>query len=515
MTLDFSYNSSPNPAKLIESLRHLGYNNYSAIADLVDNSFDADATEVHINITNKNSEPSISIADNGSGMDETTLKEAIKLGSETPKSTENDLGKFGMGLCTATLSICRQTIILTQQEDQTALKAVNDIDVVIKTNNFMSFVGSLSETDKHDMPTLIGKSGHGTVVILNKCDLISNQNNTVFANTLGKHLSRVFRVFLSAGKKIYINGKQLQVNDPLHWNNPETERYDDGQIEVKYKVEGKEHTDTIRIKLAILPEDAGTGEKEKSINLRNQGFYIMRNNREMLDAVTLGLFNKHNDFNRMRGEISFSGNLDNLMGVNFTKRNVALNQAIEDQLGSYLKGQIASIRKRIKATKAVDTPEEVSDAHEGASKEIRKKSKLLITPKAPKESRQKQDTTNSSSTNTDTGKVRNPKEGRQQSGGFTADCEFSTASMTAEGPIYSADKQGRKIIITYNADHPFYQSFILENSSKDKGTVIGIDYLIYSLACAELSQNNEDEDVLMLLSNLKSIMSANLKTLLS
>jgi hypothetical protein len=81
--------------------------------------------------------------------------------------------------------------------------------------------------------------------------------------------------------------------------------------------------------------------------------------------------------------------------------------------------------------------------------------------------------------------------------------------------VYEAEQIGRKIVITYNSDHPFYSRLILEQSRNDKRVVAGVDYLIYSLACAELKQNIEDEDVAELIGNFKIIMSVNLRTLLS
>ncbi len=115
----------------------------------------------------------------------------------------------------------------------------------------------------------------------------------------------------------------------------------------------------------------------------------------------------------------------------------------------------------------------------------------------------------------DPDRIRNPVPERQQSGGFAADAEFKTASMTSHGAIYMAEQVGRKVIITYNSDHPFYSRFIIEHGKNDKRVVAGIDYLVYSLASAELQQNNEYEDVAQLIENLKSIMSVNLRTLLT
>ena len=127
----FSFDSQPNAGKLINSLRHLGYTNYSAIADLVDNSFDADATFIKIYARQRDNDAEIIIADNGFGMDLAILGQAIRLGSNVDKSEDSDLGKFGMGLCTASLSICKETTVLTRIDGGEFLKAVNDVDEVV------------------------------------------------------------------------------------------------------------------------------------------------------------------------------------------------------------------------------------------------------------------------------------------------------------------------------------------------------------------------------------------------
>ena len=88
MNTAFSFKSQPNAGKLINSLRHLGYTNYSAIADLVDNSWDAESTQVKILVRQRDKDPEIIIADDGSGMDESILGQAIRLGSLVDKNEE-------------------------------------------------------------------------------------------------------------------------------------------------------------------------------------------------------------------------------------------------------------------------------------------------------------------------------------------------------------------------------------------------------------------------------------------
>jgi hypothetical protein len=233
-----------------------------------------------------------------------------------------------------------------------------------------------------------------------------------------------------------------------------------------------------------------------------------------VDAHTLELFSKHNDFNRFRGEIHFTGTLDKYMGVNFTKRDVALHQSLYDQLSQYLTGQLKTIRSRVRKAQQAETPQDVSDVHKSVEQEIQRKSKLLMTPKAPKEKREQGEKKRNGGKEKpeDPNYVREPRE-KQQHGGFAANCRFETASMGESGSIYEAEQQGRTVIVRWNSDHPFYKRFVLENV-QDKKIVAASDFLIYSLACAELMWFTNDETV-ELIHNLKSVMSANMRTLLS
>jgi hypothetical protein len=512
MNGNFSHNSSPNPAKLIESLRYLGYDNYHAIPDLVDNSIDGGAKTVRVTVRTNRGEPEIIIADDGIGMDAEILDQAIRLGSLVEKDAATDLGKFGMGLCTASLSICRQTIVLTKTQDGELLKAINDVDEVKRLNGFVSVFEKADGDDDSLFKQLLGDASSGTAVILRKCDNLQNRNLSVFSRTLAKHMSRIFRYFITAGVNLYVNQEKLAALDPLAWENPKTEHFDDNEVEVTLNDDGKTITDVIRVKLAVLP-DSAEGEGEIAQSLKSQGFYVLRNNREVLDAVTLDLFLKHGDFNRFRGEIHFTGTLDKYMGVNFTKRNVAPHQSLADQLNQYLVGQLKTIRSRVRKAQQAETPGDVADVHKSVEQEIQRKSKLLMTPKAPKEEREPRKKRNGEKEKTEEAtRTREPRE-KQQAGGFAANCRFETASMGEGGVIYEAEQQGRTVIVRWNSDHPFYRRFVLENV-QDKRIVAASDFLVYSLACAELMWFTHDETV-EIIHNLKSVMSANMRTLLS
>ena len=107
----------PNVKNFIKSLRDMGYNFDIAVADIIDNCISANAKEIYIEDFDNDDSPMLSILDNGVGMNREELINAMRLGSKDPKSyrDENDLGRFGLGLKTASFSQCTKLTVVTKQ----------------------------------------------------------------------------------------------------------------------------------------------------------------------------------------------------------------------------------------------------------------------------------------------------------------------------------------------------------------------------------------------------------------
>src|SRR5439155_3117315 len=129
--------NNPNPARTIESLRSLGYDNYAAVCDIADNSYDSEAQTVWVGVARSGGDFVISVADNGSGMDPETLDQALRLGSLTKRDEKVDLGKYGMGLVTASMSIARRTTVYTKTADGEVWFAQTDIDLIKQRDQFV------------------------------------------------------------------------------------------------------------------------------------------------------------------------------------------------------------------------------------------------------------------------------------------------------------------------------------------------------------------------------------------
>lgn len=501
----YTTKNDPNAAKLIDSLRHLGYDNYSALCDLVDNSIDADAKTIHINLTRSDTDTLISIADDGAGMDAHTLDQALRLGSLTDRNAASDLGKFGMGLVTAALSIAKTTTVLTRSNGK-LLKSVTDVGEIKRRNEFCKFLGDATPEDAKRFEKVL-KGSTGTLVELTNCDNLKNHNLSVFRNTLKGKLAQIYRYFLQAGKKLFVDGEAVTPRDPLMMDEEGTEAYSYDSFDVTMtNSEGKEVRDQVRVRIALLPDFGNDGNKERKINQHGQGFYILRNNREIAEGKTLDLFTRHNDLNRFRAEIFFAGTLDEFMGVNFTKREVDPHQVIRDKIRDLVGGQILTIRNRIKGARI--TTEDKDITHEESEKLISAKSHLLIRPKPKAENSKDAETPHSNGKR----QGRSPNAQPSQPTLPKALVKFESVKLGKTGPIYEAEQKGKLIIIQWNVDHPFYQRFVLER--KDDPTLrTSVDFLIYSLATAELTSLNEES--FELIQNIKTVMASNLRSLLS
>jgi anti-sigma regulatory factor (Ser/Thr protein kinase) len=262
----FEQTNEPNAGKLIESLRHLGYDNYVAIADIVDNSIDAEADTITIHVWTENGSVRLMIGDNGCGMDREDLDQALKLGSLTAKDPVSDLGKFGMGLVTAGLSLARRTTVITRQ-GSTYLTSIVDVDEVKKENRFCKYLGGATPDERRLLDEALSSGSSGTIVVFDKCDGIRNTNTTVFANTLRKHLGRIHRFFVRAGKSILVNGEPATVVDPLELDTPGTEIFSDDEYPIVIKENGRERNDTVRVRIALIPENVAGGEYDVSLGL--------------------------------------------------------------------------------------------------------------------------------------------------------------------------------------------------------------------------------------------------------
>ncbi len=507
--------NEPNAAILIDALQNIGYDNISAITDIVDNSIDAGATKIQIQLTKEKDGLKIMFIDNGKGMTKEILNQALKLGSDTLHDSISDLGKFGMGLSTAGLALANKTTVLTRNiEENIIYKSVTDVNLIKKENAFVKILCEADELDKIQFEHLVNYES-GTIVILEDCFGIKQNEFSTLKGKIIKNLSRIFRKFMDR-TEFWVNDTRIQPDDPLRLEYEEFPGtlISEDDYDVNWKdSNGEERQGTLHIKIASLPECPRPVATKLGINMKNQGFSVLRNNREILFGY-LPLWEgivRHNDLNRFRGEISFSSDMDFAMGVNFRKNGIDMVDSIGNALRSQLSPQIKTVRKKYEPSQ--ETSDEEKMEHTLAEKTINKMSNTLTLPKVRKETRDILNNKNNSKVEND----KTPDNSKTctpiKTTNINAVAEFELKHMGETGNIFETNQIGKKIIISWNIDHVFYKKFIAENVA-NPNVVKFADFLIYTLASAQIQYMADDEEKLFIMDNIISTMSTNIRNLL-
>lgn len=326
----------PFAPSLIESMRSLGYSFSSAIADLIDNSIGAYANNIDI-ISEPSSNPWLVILDDGLGMTKKKLYEAMRYGSTNPleKRSENDLGRFGLGLKSASLSQCRHLVVISKQNNSISAYSW-DLDYVIEKEAWMLKGFSDAEIAEYPEIERLKRLKHGTYVFLGEFDRIKEATGNIAEtfnknlNDLNEHISLVFHRFIEEGLNIRINELAIEAKDPFLSYHPATQRKKETPIYI--------NGERILLKPFILPhltkltqEDLDkVGGKE---NLRTeQGFYVYRNKRLIVWGTWFRLERK-DELNKLaRVRVDIPNSLDYMWSIDIKKSTATLPDIIKKNM---------------------------------------------------------------------------------------------------------------------------------------------------------------------------------------
>ena len=298
MNLHKNYrNAPPCAGAMMESLRGLGYSTSAALADIVDNSISAGASEVRIDFTWDNTSSRISVIDNGRGMNDAQLENAMQLGAKNPldKRDKGDLGRFGMGLKTASFSQCRRLTVASVMDG--ALACLRwDLDALAANpdGGWLLFEGASVGSEMFLAP--LDGSKFGTFVLWECLDRIVTKGyvSNDFCDLIDRveaHLAMVFHRFLQGPKarlRLLLNNKPVLPWDPFmlghtgkSWNSPVAKTVTEtGVVEVECHV--LPHRDK------LLPAEFEIGGGPEGWTAQ-QGFYVYRNERLLVPGGWLGL----------------------------------------------------------------------------------------------------------------------------------------------------------------------------------------------------------------------------------
>jgi len=286
---------APDPSALIESLRGLGYSPEAALADLIDNSIAAGSTTVTIDIQWNDGSPRVALMDDGQGMDPDRLIEAMRPGGKGPSTDRSttDLGRFGLGLKTASLSQCRRLEVVTKQSGATAA-LVLDIDVVAAVGWVAEVPNALPD---HPLVNDLLQRETGTVVVWDRLDELSGlvglpkEPFYLHLEEVRAHLGMVFHRFISGDATrlaIVLNGRQVKPWNPFQTANAATTELPSERI--------RHAGSSFTVKPYVLPHRdrfANDAEYEAAGGPggwgARQGFYVYRGKRLLVPGSWLGL----------------------------------------------------------------------------------------------------------------------------------------------------------------------------------------------------------------------------------
>ncbi|MFC3651957.1 ATP-binding protein [Dyella humi] len=282
---------------MLEALRGVGYSVEAALADIIDNSISAHATEVRVEFDWDEEHSRISVLDDGCGMSDRELERAMQLGAKSPLDARDasDLGRFGMGLKTASFSHCRRLTVATVKEKVSSCLRW-DLDELGRSeesgwlifegpsDGSEAFIGSLAEHT------------HGTLVLWEALDRIvtPGYKSSDFSDLIDRveaHLAMVFHRLLDGARprlKIFLNGNPIAPWDPFMMGHPAKPWV---SPVAKLTTTGGQ----IEVQCHVLPHKDKLTEREMEHAAgvagwtSQQGFYVYRNERLLVAGGWLGL----------------------------------------------------------------------------------------------------------------------------------------------------------------------------------------------------------------------------------
>jgi hypothetical protein len=354
----------PHASALIEGHRDFGYNLETALADLIDNSISAQASRIELTADTTSDEPWIALADNGHGMTEAGLVEAMRLGSKNPTEVRDakDLGRFGLGLKSASFSQCRSLTVITRHEEKIAC-ARWDLDNVARKKTW-----SLELLD--DLTNVVGYSllnEQGTVIVWQKLDRLMGgythehaKRSRHINSELSRaeyHLRLVFHRFLERTKpqlRLLLNGRMLKPIDPMASSHPATQKDPEEVLKLEQG--------NVRIRCHTLPHHKKMGSEEwKEIggpegHLKSQGLYIYRENRLIISGGWLGLTRQDELTKLCRISIDIPNTMDAAWKIDVKKASAQLPPVIRGRLKRVIERYVGTSKRtyRSRGQKLVD-----------------------------------------------------------------------------------------------------------------------------------------------------------------
>ena len=485
--------------EFIQATRDSGYKGTaSAVSELIDNSLQAGATEICINLSvddNESQHPIVMrIQDNGTGMDARTLRQALRFGGSTRFNDRRGMGRYGMGLPNSSFSQARRVTVHTWTSPGHVIRSYLDLDEIV-----CGAIKQVPPARKVKRPSYVNGDATGTVVSWHRCDRLDNRRISTIIRKLLVAIGRIFRHHIWRGVRISINGEAVDPIDPLYLHansvySGSTQFGSDSIYEVQANPDCLAKVGVVRVRFAELPvadwSKLSNGEKRARGISKGAGISIVRAGRE----VDYGWFflsgkRRENYDDWWRCEIQFDPILDEAFGITHTKQQVRPQPHV---LAALSADMVATARVLNSRARKAHTDAKLAERFSASEALAGAKDELLKPLPIPPRERDRQ-VLRTLSTRV---KPFAPPNGEAQTRSLSTTYKIVSQRLS-ETNFFNYARDNGQLIVVLNPEHPFfrivYKPLLDSDSPRDAVLRTQLDLLLLAAARNEALLERDDE----------------------
>ena len=563
----------------IQSLRDVGYDSTtSAICEHIDNSIGADGTEIRVYIRQTGKQGALKtdilVYDNGYGMPPNVLKVATSFGGSMVFNNRDSIGRFGMGMKTAGLSMAPAMEIMSWQERGAVYRTILDTDAIgrDKGNSLnvgepeyletldanvasifttpMGFPRAANEQEifaPHGVGLKDALGNSGTIVYMPNCDRLTYATAKTLVEDATKAFGHVYRRKINKGLRIYVNNRLVEASDPTlsmptarHTRHPaiqeaavKTSRLVTTRTIAFPSSVGPLSSYNVTIKIFALPIREWEFSRKALAEIgvfNDQNITILRNDREVFVGHISKIAKRHSTTAWYRIEIDFPGELDEAFGVAANKQGVRMKAPISDAIKKAIGDDLVSIKRdieEVQARRAAEKKDKGPSLSEMKAAEADAfQADQLDTNLTAEQKEQIEENLRGLAV----GLIRENETAEEAFQRIKASRYIIKFHHDRFWPFYDVEHKFGRVILTINTAHPFYSKFYEplmahrgENGDEEAAEVhvqenqltTVLDLVLLSLARTQSVMSQSNDDASAIFEDFRQAWSQTLKVQLS